>query len=71
MNKYLTSTYDMRKAVPKDIRDKYYQTIMQPISNRMTDLVYDKVCAEIVIPKLKTLSKDEQRNLFTGHIEFC
>ena len=60
MNKYLTSTYDMRKAVPKDIRDRYYQTIMQPISNRMIDLVYNKVCAEIVIPKLRSLSRDEQ-----------
>ena len=57
----------MRKAVPKDIRDKYYQTIMQPISNRMIDLVYEKVCAEIVIPKLKTMSKDEQRKIFARH----
>lgn len=70
MNKYLTSTYDMRKAVPKDSRDKYYQTIMQPISEKMIDLVYDKVCTEIVIPKIKTLSRDEQRKIFARHIRF-
>ena len=70
MNKYLTSTYDMRKAVPKDSSDKYYQTIMQPISEKMIDLVYDKVCAEIVIPKIKTLSRDEQRKIFARHIRF-
>ena len=68
INKYLTSIFDMRKAIPKDSRDRYYQTIMQPISEKMIDLVYDKVCAEIVIPKLKTLSKDEQRKIFARHI---
>ena len=71
INKYLTSIFDMRKAIPKDSRDRYYQTIMQPIQRKMTDMVYDKVCAEIIIPKLKTLSRDEQRNIFTRYIKFC
>ena len=61
----------MRKAIPKDSIDRYYQTIMQPIQRKMTDMVYDKVCAEIIIPKLKTLSRDEQRNIFTRYIKFC
>ena len=63
VNKYLTSTYYINKNVPKE--DIYYETIMRPISEKMIDLVYDKVCAEIVIPKLKTLEKDEQRKIFT------
>lgn len=71
INKYLTSTYDMRKAVPKDSRDKYYQTIMQPKLEKMIDLVYDKVCAEIILPKLRALSKDEQRNIFTRYTKLC
>ena len=68
INKYLTSTYYMYTDVPKDNRDKYYQTIMQPIREKMLDLVYDKVCAEIVIPKLKSFSKDEQRKIFARYI---
>ena len=73
INKYLTSTYYMKKSnpkvdtVPKDDKDIYYDTIMQPIREKMLDLVYEKVCAEIVIPKLKTMSKDEQRKIFARH----
>ena len=76
INKYLTSTYYMNKSnpkvdtVPKDDKDIYYDTIMQPIREKMLDLVYDKVCAEIVIPKLKTLSKGEQRKIFTRYSRF-
>ena len=55
-------------TVPKDDKDIYYDTIMQPIREKMLDLVYEKVCAEIVIPKLKTMSKDEQRKIFARHI---
>lgn len=65
INKYLTSTYYINRAVPKGDKDIYYKNIMQPIREKMIDLVYDKVCAEIVIPKLKTLSKDEQRKILT------
>jgi len=74
INKYLTSTYYMNKSnpsidttVPKADKDIYYGTIMKPIREKMLDLVYEKVCAEIVIPKLKTMSKDEQRKIFARH----
>ena len=76
INKYLTSTYYMNKSnpkvdsVPKEDKDIYYDTIMRPIRETMLDLVYEKVCAEIVIPKLKTLSKDEQRKIFARYTRF-
>lgn len=53
----------MTKAVPKDMRDVYYHTIMKPVREKMIDLAYKKLCAEIIIPKLKSLSKDEQRRI--------
>ncbi len=70
MNKYLSSTYYINKDVPKEDRDIYYETIMQPIRKKIIDLVYDKVCAEIVVPKLKTLIEDEQRKIFTRYFRF-
>ena len=62
VNRYLTSTYYMNttKDVKKEEKDKYYGSLMKPIRDKMTDLIYEKVCAEIVIPKLKSLSKEEQ-----------
>ena len=62
INYYLTSIYATKKAIPKESSDNYYDAITQPLDEKMTNLVYDKVCAEIIIPKLKTLSKEEQRN---------
>lgn len=63
VNRYLTSTYYMNttRDVKKQDKDKYYGSLMKPIRNKMTDLIYEKVCAEIVIPKLKSLSKEEQK----------
>lgn len=62
VNRYLTSTYYMNSTrdVKKQDKDKYYGSLMKPICDKMTDLIYEKVCAEIVIPKLKSLSKEEQ-----------
>lgn len=62
VNRYLTSTYYMNSTrdVKKQDKDKYYGSLMKPIRDKMTDLIYEKVCAEIVIPKLKSLSKEEQ-----------
>lgn len=69
INKYLTVMYDMMKAVSKENSDIYYSTIMQQIETEMSDRVYDKVCADIVIPKLKTLSEDEQRTYLQSIME--
>lgn len=62
VNRYLTSTYYMNSTrdVKKQDKDKYYGSLMKPIRDKMTDLIYEKVCAEIVVPKLKSLSKEEQ-----------
>ena len=67
INKYLTSIYYMNstKDVKKQDKDKYYASLMKPVSEKMQDLIYEKVCAEIIIPKLKILTKEEKRNLFT------
>lgn len=70
INKYLSSIYNMSKNVPKENTDKYYQTIVQPIQEKMMKKIYDKVCAEIIIPKLKTLSAEERRNICTKCIKF-
>lgn len=66
INKYLTSTYYMNttRDVKKEEKDTYYAGLMKPVRDEMIDLLYEKVCAEIIIPKLKTLSKEEQRNIF-------
>jgi len=63
INKYLTSIYYMNKnsRVKKEDRDTYYSSIMKPIKEKMVDLLYEKVCTQIIIPKLKTLSKEEQQ----------
>ena len=50
----------MAKSVPKGVKDNYYQTIMKPIQRKMIGKVYDKVCAEIIIPKLKKLSTNNR-----------
>ncbi len=62
INKYLTSTYYMNpsKALKKGNRDTYYSSIMKPIREKMVNLLYEKVCTQIIIPKLKTLPKEEQ-----------
>ena len=62
LNYFLTSIFAINKVIPKESRESYYDTITQPLDKKMTDLVYDKVCAEIIIPKLRTLSKDEQKS---------
>ena len=63
INKYLTSTYYMNpgNALKKGNRDTYYSSIMKPIREKMVDLLYEKVCTQIIIPKLKTLPKEEQQ----------
>ncbi len=63
INKYLTSTYYINKnsTVKKEDRDTYYSSIMKPVREKMIDLLYEKVCTQIIIPKLKTLSKEEQQ----------
>ena len=63
INKYLTSTYYMSKklALKKEKADAYYNSIMKPIREKMVNLLYEKVCTQIIIPKLKTLPKEEQQ----------
>lgn len=63
INKYLTSTYYMnpKDALKKENKDKYYGIIMKPIREKMMELLYEKVCTQIIVPKLKTLSKKEQQ----------
>lgn len=63
INKYLTSTYYMNpgNALKKGNRDTYYSSIMKPIREKVVDLLYEKVCTQIIIPKLKTLPKEEQQ----------
>lgn len=63
INKYLTSTYYMnpKEALKKENKDKYYGIIMKPIREKMMELLYEKVCTQIIVPKLKTLSKKEQQ----------
>lgn len=63
LNRYMTSTYYMNKKVSKDNKDSYFPTLMKPIKEKMINLLYEKVCAEIIVPKLKTLTKDEQRRI--------
>lgn len=63
INKYLTSTYYMNPgdALKKENRDIYYSSIMKPIREKMVNLLYEKVYTQIIIPKLKTLAKEEQQ----------
>lgn len=67
LNRHLTSVYYMgkRSGVKKENNDKYLGTIMSPIKDKMIDLLYKKVCAEIIVPKLKSLSKEEARKIST------
>ena len=61
LNRYLTSTFYMNSSVKKENRDKYFGNIMKPVRDKMIDLLYEKLCMEIIVPKLKTLSKQEQQ----------
>ena len=61
LNRYLTSTFYMNSSVKKENRDKYFGNIMKPVRVKMIDLLYEKLCMEIIVPKLKTLSKQEQQ----------
>ena len=52
INKYLTSTYYMnpKDALKKENKDKYYGIIMKPIREKMMELLYEKVCTQIIVP---------------------
>ena len=69
LNEHLSSVYYMNKdrgieegdkGVKKQDRDVYFIKLMNPIKDKMLNLLYEKVSAEIIIPKLKILSKDEK-----------
>lgn len=69
LNEHLSSIYYMNKdrgindgdkGVRKQDRDIYFIKLMSPVKEKMLNLLYEKVSAEIIIPKLKKLSKDEK-----------
>lgn len=58
LNACITFMYKLR--VYKNL-DEHYQGLKQSIYDEMNELIIQKLCAQIVVPKLKTLSKDEQK----------
>ena len=70
LNEYLSSIYYMifyrgieksDKCVKKQDRDVYLKKLINPIKDKMMNLLYEKISAEIIIPKLKMLSTNEQK----------
>lgn len=67
VNKTLTSMYYLKRSNFK--KDSYYTSLAGPIYDKKNDLVFQKLCAQIVVPKLKTMSTEEQKEYITQILE--
>lgn len=67
INQYMSICY-MEKEIK--IKDEYLKNINPQMINNVNDLLYKKICAEIIIPKLKSLPQNKQkeylRNVFNS-----
>lgn len=61
LNSYMTFMY-IHKLRKFTNQDKHYKGFKKSVYDEMNELIIQKLCAQIIIPKLKTLSKDEQKN---------
>lgn len=67
VNDVLTSMYNIKDSNFK--KDKYYGSLMQPIYDRKNELVFQKLCAQIIVPKLRTMSQEDQKKYLTEILE--
>lgn len=59
LNENLTFMYNMSSN--SVLKDQSYKSLMGPQYYKMNELVFQKLCAQIIIPKLRTLEEEEQR----------
>lgn len=67
VNDVLTSMYNIKKSNFK--KDEYYESLMQPIYDRKNELVFQKLCAQIIVPKLRTMSQEDQKKYLSEILE--
>ena len=67
INDTITSMYQLRHSNLK--KDKYYASLINPIYEKKNELVFQKICAQIIVPKLKTMPEGRQTKYITQILE--